>query len=230
MNAIACYRLGRQYLILGVVCLALFLAMDIGSIHAAYWNVDGSFPRPVLAAWIVGVFWSLWVLLALWMIIAYFRERLFVTPDAITQVGCFGETSIIIAEVTQIVWRRFPGRGSVIVRSDFRRIKIYLSNFTGNEQDQIIAHLRHTFSTDIQADWTPFIESWLQSSAPQRKFGAGVLCTLILFSFAVVFGYCWFAGLGSQWLVISILNSVGGMWYARRLINWQHQVLAKPPA
>jgi hypothetical protein len=61
----ACYRLGQEYLILGIVSFAFFLAMDVGSVCVAYWNVDGSFKSPKVAAVAFGVFWSCWILLAL---------------------------------------------------------------------------------------------------------------------------------------------------------------------
>src|SRR5438132_3763373 len=68
-----CFRLRRYYLVIGVVCAALFAIMGVTSTLAAYWNIDGSFARPKLAALIFGTFWSGFTLLAVWVILAYFR-------------------------------------------------------------------------------------------------------------------------------------------------------------
>ncbi len=106
--ATVCYRSGTEHLILGIISLPLFLAIGIGSVYGAYWNVDGSFDRPKLAALVFGVFWSLWILFALWMIVAYFRERLFVGPNAITQQDCFRTKCINSSDATQVVWKRLP--------------------------------------------------------------------------------------------------------------------------
>jgi len=231
--ATACYRPGPQYLIVGVVCLTFFLAIGIGSVCVAYWNVDGSFGRPKLAALVFGVFWSFWVLLALWLIVAYFRERLFMTPNAITQQGCILKRTVISSDAIQIVWRRFPRGGSVIIRSHFYRIKIYLSNFTGDEQDQLIAYLREMFSPTIQENWTRFIEARLQPvsrQAPRKSRGAAIICALLLFSLASILGYCWLVGLGVQWLIVALLNALGGAWYVWRIVKFQDQPSTEMPA
>jgi hypothetical protein len=229
----ACYRLGPQYLILGIVCLTFFLAIGIGSVYVAYWNIDGSFGRPKLAALGFGVFWSFWVLLALWLIVAFFRERLFVTPNAITQQGCIRKRTINSTDVIQIVWKRFPQGGSVIVRSHFTRIKIYLSNFTRDEQNQLIAYLREMYSPAIHENWTRFIEARLQAvseHALRKSRGAASICALLLFSFASIFGYCWLVGLGVQWLIVALLNALGGAWYVWRIVKFQDQPSTERPA
>lgn len=221
-----CYRLGPQYLVLGIVCLAFFLAMDVGSVYVAYWNIDGSFGRPELAAVVFGVFWSLWVLLSLWLIIAYFRERLFVSADAITQHGCIRKRTINFPDVIKIVWKRIPKGGSVIIRGHFSRIKIYLSNFTSDEQDRLITLLRGEFAPEIQEGWERFNESRLlvvAARTPTKSRGTAMICALLLFSFAGIFGYCWASGLGIQWLIVGILNALFGMWYLWRIFKWRDE-------
>lgn len=161
--------------------------------HRGKWNIDGSFPHPKLATLVLGVFWSFWVLLSLQTIVAYFRERLFVTPDAIIQHGCIRKKTINITNVVQLVWRRFLLGGSVIVRSHFSRIKIHFSNFTTDEQDQLIACLRRTISPRIQEDWMRFTEARRQlisNRTPKKSRATAAICALLLFSFAGIVGYC----------------------------------------
>jgi hypothetical protein len=189
----ACYRLGRQYVVLGIVCTAGFLAMDIVSVYVSCWNVDGSFARPKLAALICGVFWSSWTLLGLWLIVAYFRERLFVTTDSITQHGCIRKRTINFPDVVHVVWKRLPQGGSVVVRIQLARIKIYLANSTRVERDQLIVCLRSAFSPDIQEDWSQFLEYRCQPRArriPKKSRVTATICALLLFMFGGFFGVC----------------------------------------
>ena len=58
----------------------------------------------------------------LWLIVAYFRERLFVTMDAITQHGCIARRRINVPDVIQIVWKGIPQVGKIIIRSHFTKI------------------------------------------------------------------------------------------------------------
>lgn len=230
---VACYRIRRQYLILGIACLAFFLAAGIGSVCAAYWNVDGSFGRPKLTALFFGVFWSCWVLLATWIIVAYYRERLFVTPQAITQHGCVGKNSINIPDVIRITWKRFPHGGSVIVRSRVSRIKIHFDNFSGNEQEQLIAYLRDLVSAESQEGWTRFAEARIQPASdwtPKKSRAVATICALLLFFLAGIVIYCWLAGLGVQWLIVGVLSAAGGVWYVWRIFNGQDQPSADKAA
>lgn len=220
-RSVACYRLSRPHLILGIVSTTLFLAMDVGSVYAAYWNIDGSFLRPKLAALIFGIFWSCMTLLGLWLILAYFRERLFVSSDAITQQGCLTRKTIDVSNVIQIIWKRIPQGGRVIVRSHLAKIKIYLANFTGDERDDLVQYFHDTFAAEIQTGWSRFIESRQQTKpqSQQNTIRAYTMFSLIFFAFAGIFGYCWGVGLGQQWLVIGVVNALAGMWYLWRIRN-----------
>ena len=57
------YRPRRYYLIVGIVGAIFYSTMAIVSVVAAYWNIDGSFARPLLAAIIFGTFWCAMLLL-----------------------------------------------------------------------------------------------------------------------------------------------------------------------
>ena len=214
-----CYRLGREELYLGIVCAILFLAVGIGSAFVAYWNIDGSFERPKLSALIFGIFWLCPTLLGLWIILAYFRERLIVSEDAITQRGCFGTKSIAVPEVIRIDWKRLRHGGTIVARSRLSRITIHLGNFTREERDELIAFFHGTFATTIQEGWPRFLEP-AAKPLQLHPAAAAVLCALLLAVFAGIFIYAWVAGLGIQWLAIGIINSLASLWYMWRLCNW----------
>jgi hypothetical protein len=101
-TALLRYRPRQYYLIVGVLGATFFSTMGIVSFVAAYWNIDGTLPRPLLAAIIFGIFWSAMVLLRVWVLLAYFREHLIVDRTAITQHGILRSTSVRIADATEI--------------------------------------------------------------------------------------------------------------------------------
>jgi len=218
------YRPRRYYLIAGVLGATFFSTNGIVSFVAAYWNIDGSFPRPLLAAIIFGIFWSAMLLLSVWVLLAYFREHLIVDRTAITQHGILRSTSVRIADATEIKWRRIPLGGSIVIRTANRKIKIYFDNFAANQRDELIAFLHGTFASEIQQGWSVFAESRVPSDArrPQKSRAAAAVCALLLFSIGGILGYCWLVGLGVKWLVLGIVNALAGLWYVWRI--WKFRV------
>src|ERR1700722_14396804 len=99
-----CFRPRRHYLVVSVICAVFSLAMGITPAVLA-WHHASPFPRPERAALFFGVFWSVWTLLAVWVIVAYFRERLFVTNKMIIHYGIIRSRTIHVDEVIHINWR-----------------------------------------------------------------------------------------------------------------------------
>jgi hypothetical protein len=214
-----CFRLRRYYLYVGIVCAVFFAAMGIGSTVAALWNFDGSFARPKLAALIFGTFWSGFTLLAVWVIAAYFRERLYFGKGAIVQHGIFRSRTLEIGEVLLIKWRAWPVGGSVVIRTHSEKVTIHLDNFTRDEREELIRFLRETLAVEIQENWSRFEEVLHRSSPPEKRASRGGIITIavLLMCFAGVFVYCWFAGLGRQYLFIGVVNAVAAIWYLWRI-------------
>jgi len=219
------YHPRRSYLIVGIVGAIFFSTMAIVSVVAAYWNIDGSFARPLLAAIIFGIFWSAMLLLSVWVLLAYFREHLVVDRTTITQHGILRCKSLRIADATEIKWRRIPKGGSIIIRTANRKIKIYFDNFATNQRDELISFLYGTFAPDIQQGWSPFAEAQMPSDPrrPQRSRATAAVCALLLFAIGGIFGYCWSVGLGVKWLVIGIANALAGLWYIWRIWKFRAQ-------
>ena len=150
------FRPRRYYLIVGIVCAVFFAGIGVASTIAAYTNVDGSFARPTLCAFIFGGFWSGWTLLAGYLIAAYFRERLLLTEEIIVQRGTFRWRTISVADVVRIQWRTLPKGGSLVVRTHLQKIKINLDDFTKEKREEIMLFFREKFDAAIQENQLRF--------------------------------------------------------------------------
>ena len=219
-NGFKCYRLQRSYLILGIVCSTGFLAMGVWTVWAAYWNIDGSFPHPKLMALIGSLFWMFWFFLGLWIILAYFRERLFISDSAIIQHLCFTTRAVDLADVTEIIWKRYPQGGRVIVRGPNVKVKVHLANFTSQEREELIQFFGGTFDEHMQKGWVRFVEAQRhrkRSISDVRSRAIVVWCIVFLLGFAGACMYVWM--LSSMWyhLLIAVsfaLAGAGYMWRA----------------
>lgn len=213
-----CYRPRRYYLLVGVVYTVVFAAMGIVSMVVALWNVDGSIARPKLAALIVGTFWSGFTLLGVWIIVAYLRERLVIGEAVIVQRGICRTRALALPDVRQITWRARPVGGSVVVRTPSETATIYLHNFTLAEREELIRFFHEAFAAEIHENWSRFEEVVQRSSGPGKRASRGVKITVValLMFHAVVFTYCWFVGLGTQYLIVGAVNAAGAVVIAGR--------------
>ena len=211
------YRLRRYYLILGIACTTFFLVMGVGSTVAAYWNIDGSFPRPAMAATIFGTFWSCWILVGLYLILCHFRHSLKVSNAEIRVVGCFSTKTILHSGVIQITWRTVPRSGSVIVRGSTKKIKIEFENYSTDQRNELIAFLHDRFSESQQKGWPRFAQRFLESNPKQMRTHrvATTVSIAALTGFAFAFVYCWAIGLGVYCLITGVLNALLALWYVR---------------
>jgi len=217
----------RFYLVVGVLCGVFFSVMGVDSTLAAYWNIDGSFPRPKLAALIFGIGWSGFTLLAVWIILVYFRERLYLANKTIIQNSVIRSRMIHSEDVVHVNWRRWPAGGSIVVQTPSAKIRIGLGSLTKEEREEIIRFFRETFARELQDNWPRFEARRL--SPPQRLVSrGGILVTAsVLMGFAGVFVYCWFAGLGGQYLFIGVINAVASLCYLWRLRTYKDYGLKK---
>ena len=208
------FRVRRKYLVVGVIGTLFCVAMGVESTVAAFWNLDGSFPRPKLAAFMLGSFWSCFTLLGVWIIAAYFRERLNLTDTGIVQQGIFRSKNLEFSEILQVQWRTRPVGGSVVLRTHWTKIRIELENFARDEREELIRFLRDRLPLEIQNNWSSFEVVPHCSPTPGKPVSRGAMIAIsaIFLSFAVAFVYCWSAGLGTQFLFISVVNVVASIW------------------
>ncbi|MEX1229815.1 MAG: hypothetical protein WEB58_06225 [Planctomycetaceae bacterium] len=215
------YRLQWYYLLLGVVCLVFFLVMGISSVWAALTNIDGSFKRPILAAWIFGTFWSALVLLCIWVILAYYRELLIIDPTKITQHGIISVKSIALDDVTQVKWGRYSMNGSVLIRDSSTKIKIHLDNFTRTEIEEIKTFVREAVPEEIQTGRAELVaqREKLTSRRRPRSKNAVVTKSLVFLAIGSIFISVWAVEAAPQFLLAGIVNVVFALlllWNLRR--------------
>lgn len=200
------YRPRPYFLYVGLGTLIFFVVMGIGSVVAAWWNVDGSFAHPGSAALIFGLFWSGFALLSLWLLATYFRERLRLGPTAVTSRGVCRVRRLKSGDVDRLVWRRYPAGGSVVLRSSEKRLKIELSNFTRAEREEIVAYFREAIPTARQAGWEKFVASVRTPRKPSR--GAELLSIFALSAFAAFFVIAGLRRGETGYILLGMLNAV----------------------
>lgn len=204
-----CFRLRRYFLVAGIFCAVFFSVVGVIFTVAAYWNIDGSFPRPKLAAMLFGIFFSGFTLLAVWVILAYFRERLFLGSKTIIQRGIIRSKAIDFEQVIRVSWRCRPVGASIVARTHFDKVTIYLFNFKTGEREEIVRCFREVFAEEIQDNWPRFEDFTRRCSSPQKPTSRGILfiSALTFLCFAGGFGYVWFVGLGIQYLFLGVINA-----------------------
>lgn len=218
-----CFRLRRYYLVVGLLGAAFFSVMGVASTIAAYWNIDGSFPRPRLSALIFGLCGSGFLLLSVSLILAYFRERLFLTGKTIIQMGIIRTRAIDYAQVIHVKWRCWPVGGSIVVRTHFEKATIWLDNFTTKEREEIARFFRETFAHENQDNWPRFEDFTHRASSSQKRTSRNeiLFTTLVFACFAGVFIYVGFIGLGIHFLIIGVINTVASFYCLWRLHTYK---------
>ncbi|MEX0937676.1 MAG: hypothetical protein WDZ59_07425 [Pirellulales bacterium] len=211
------YRLGRRYLVVGIVCSVFFAAVDIGSVAVVCLGVDG-IARLVLALFF-GLFWSSWLLLSVWLVAAYFREKLFLQQNSIVQHGIFRTTTLGLAEVWRVRWRPCRAGGTILAWTHWEKVAIPLINFTEEERAEIISYFRENFSEDVQEDWPQFMECVLEELMNKRPISRRrlVLSTVACLCIACFFIACWWGGLGAGYLLFGLVNAIGAIGTTLRL-------------
>jgi hypothetical protein len=214
-----CFCPRRYYLVVGVLCGVFYSVIGVAAMVAAYWNIDGSLPLPKLEALICGVICSGFTLLAVWIILAYFRERLILASKTVVQHGVIRSRTIYCADIVHINWRWRPYSGSIVIQTPSAKFKIYLNIFTRDEREVIIRFFRETSASELQDNWPLFEACELQGNLSlfnarrralaRRLFPRGriIVAAAVFMTLAPVLVYCWFAGLGSQFLVMGVVNA-----------------------
>src|SRR5437868_435317 len=111
------YRQRPYFRNLGIVCTLLFACAWIGSVLAAYFNVDGSFAKPGLFIAFSSVVFGSFVLLGVWLILRFFKFQLILANDSIRQIGVLRSKRIILDAVQELKWRIRPKGGSCVLTS-----------------------------------------------------------------------------------------------------------------
>lgn len=201
--------------------LVLFLAADVSSVFAAAFNIDGSFPNPILHAWFYGVFWSGWVLLCIWALIESYRETLVLSPSKIVHRGVITSISVSLADVRSITWQLPPKRLAIVIRDDTQKLRIDLSNSSLADRLRIIEYVRGACPESVHEGWAEF-DAWLAERLKQKPIpsvSSAISCAVLFFVCAIPFLYCGSLGWGTGFIPIGVANLLAGAWYVWRIVR-----------
>jgi hypothetical protein len=191
--------------------------MGVASTLVAYFNVDGSFARPKLAALIFGVFWLAFTCLAIWMLLAYYRSRLLVGATSLRQIGVFRDRQVRFSKVEQLKWRRFPQGGGVRMDGDFGVVKISFGDFQRDARQELIAGLRAAVAAEKQAGWQEFCAQFADSPCMrQRSRRTRALLQWVLGAHAAAFGAMWLWSGELQYLAFCGINAAVAAYLVRQ--------------
>lgn len=212
-----CYRMRPYLRNVGVLCTIFFAIVGICTTAVAYFNIDGSFAQPELAAYFFGLFWSTFTLLGLWLLLSYSRYRLHIHGLSIRQVGVLTESTIDLRLVQELKWRRFPQGGSVAISATSGVMKIDLGNLCTSERDQLITLLRACVDESRQFGWTRFDEQFSDTAVKRQKsLRAQLLLTFVFGAHVIAFGVIWIYSGEFQYLIFSGLNGLMTGYLLRR--------------
>ncbi|MHC4875156.1 MAG: hypothetical protein ACYTGL_01580 [Planctomycetota bacterium] len=205
----------------GILCTVAFVAMGTFSVVVALVNEDGSIARPLLAAFLFGVFWSAFSLLGILLLVTHHRYRLFLGEQRIKQVGCIRSVQVAIDDIHSAEWQTHPPAGSLRVNTGHERFRIRFESFSAADRELVITFLREHLAADCQQGWPRFHDQFLtdnpRRSRHQRQMKR--LLSLLLFVFAVVFAIVGLRGHGIHYMVISFVNIAASLWILRRPRN-----------
>jgi hypothetical protein len=207
----------RYFRNVGGLCGIFSLLMGTLSTLMAWFNVDGSFPRPMEMALVFGTFWSAFFLLGAYLLLLYHKYRLFVQDHEIRQIGVFTERVVNSRLIQEIQWRRFPQGGSVRITNSTDVLKIELGNFEAPDRETLIAHLRQAVDDAKQVGWEAFSEQFADTPQKrQRARRARLLLAIFFIGHAVAFFIVFLLGIGGEYLGFSIVNVILGGYLIRR--------------
>ena len=153
-----------RYRNIGWGCTALFATFAIVFTWAAATNVDGSFAKPVAAAWLFGTFWSAWTILGIYLIVAYYKYRLTTNAREIRQVGVLTDAILPICNITDAEWKQRPIHGSITLATVGDKLKIQFGNLAETDRTELIPILRDLLSDVPQTGWDKFAGPWWSST------------------------------------------------------------------
>lgn len=153
------YRLGNFNLAVGVAGLLEFAAFGIAGIVSLR-----PFPELLPLTVFSTVVFAAFVLLGVWLILAFYRERLFVSDSGVRHRGCIRTRTMVFAELTSARWRYSPKlvgeiriRGqSLVLRSPGRKLVVYFGGFSNSDRIELIAFFRSTIDEGLQEQWNEF--------------------------------------------------------------------------
>jgi hypothetical protein len=149
------FRADRSQHKLVILCTIVMIIFGISSTVAAFFNLDGSFPRPLEAAVIFSLFWGAWTLLGIYGLVFFKKYQLCMNSKSLHQVGVFKEQLISFDSIKELRWRNVPD-GTVRILASDGNATIWLQNFTATDRQKTIDFLRDNIPHSLQTGWNDF--------------------------------------------------------------------------
>ena len=150
------------------ICAVAFVIIWVGSTAVAFFNPDGSFPEPILAAMICFLFWGAWLIFTLRAIQSYARHELTLSDTHIT-IQNKTTVKIPLNQIEHIKWQRITKHGRIRIHYQNKKIKIDPSSYPANDIPDIINYFREKIDLNKQSGWDLLIAMKQQLNNPQLR-------------------------------------------------------------
>lgn len=125
----------------GIVCLLFFLSIGIASVVGILLEPPPNARiDPIYLAVGIACFWSAMSSLAIWLLLAYWRGRVTVSDESVTQQGVLRTATIRFDEMERVTWK--PAPSQIRLHTPTSRLKIELSNFELVDRLWLIRRMR----------------------------------------------------------------------------------------
>ena len=220
-----CFRPTRGHLYLCIVLTLMSLVFGAGILALAHWDHKNSTPLIDLVVLILAIIWLSGSLVGLLAIFAHYRKRLLLSAESITQRGCFASRTINLQDVIKIAWRGRPKCATILVASPYSIIRIYLGEYSDEDEVQLIQFFHDIFDRNLQDGWSRFLaadEQHHTTSKPMTIGGAIFLSAASLVMAGLQF-YAWKLSSDTKFLVFSIFFLFSPIMILWRFRPWTKQ-------
>lgn len=190
-----CYRMRPYFRNVGIICTVFFTVVGVVSTYAAYFNIDGSFPNPELAALVFAAVWSAFALLGVWLLLLYRKYRLCINESSLRQTGILRDDQADLSLVDRLEWPRSPSSGNVRLSGMFGVVKIPLGSL--EDREEVTKFLREAIDQSKQTGWDGMIDS---PEKRRRSRQALRILIFVLATHAIAFAIVW--TISRQWLFL----------------------------
>ena len=157
--------------------------------YAAFFNIDGSFPKPILAAACIAAFALTWVLITVWATLFYARHKVTIDQQEMKIVGAFTTTNIRLDLIEEVRWQKIGELSRVVLISNSGRAVIDLDNFSKHDKKQITNFVRSIIPLQKHVGWEKFASANNTTfhKEPAKWVVGTAHAVLLIVSFAIIF-------------------------------------------
>ena len=135
-------RLRKGIRTTGIVCLLFFLSIGIASFVVGFFLEPPPNARinPIYVAIGFACFWSAMSSLAIWLLLTFWRGRVSLTDESVTQQGVLRTATIRFDEIERVTWK--PAPSQIRLHTPTSRLKIDLSTIELADRLWLIRKMR----------------------------------------------------------------------------------------